>query len=61
MLDTEIYGLDPFGHHLTNLLFHIANTLLLFGVLLKMTGAIWRSGLVAVLFALHPINVESVA
>jgi len=61
MLDTEVYGLDPFGHHLSNLLFHIANTLLLFGVLLKMTGAIWRSGLVAVLFALHPINVESVA
>jgi len=61
MLDTEVYGLAPFGHHLTNLLFHIANTLLLFGVLLKMTGAVLRSGLVAVLFALHPLNVESVA
>ena len=60
MLDFEIYGLDPFGHHLTNLLFHIANTLLLFGVLLKMTGTLWRSGLVAALFALHPLNVESV-
>jgi len=61
MLDFEVYGLDPSGHHLTNLFFHIANTLLLFGVLLKMTGALWRSGLVAVLFALHPLNVESVA
>ncbi|SVB39219.1 uncharacterized protein METZ01_LOCUS192073, partial [marine metagenome] len=61
MLDYEFYGLEPFGHHLTSLLFHIINTLLLFGVLLKMTGALWRSGLVAILFALHPLNVESVA
>jgi protein O-mannosyl-transferase len=61
MFDFEFYGLNPTGHHLTNLLFHIANTLLLFGVLLKMTGAIWRSGLVAILFALHPLNVETVA
>ena len=61
MLDYEFYGLEPFGHHLTSLLFHIINTLLLFGVLLKMTGALGRSGLVAVLFALHPLNVESVA
>ena len=61
MLDFEIYGLDPSGHHLTNLFFHIANTILLFWVLLKMTGALWRSGFVAVLFALHPLNVESVA
>jgi Tfp pilus assembly protein PilF len=61
MLDIDIFGLDPSGPHLINLLFHIANTLLLFGVLLKMTGALWQSGLVAVLFALHPLNVESVA
>ena len=61
MLDYELYGMEPFGHHLTSLIFHITNTLLLFGVLLKMTGALWRSGLVAVLFALHPLNVESVA
>jgi protein O-mannosyl-transferase len=61
MLDFEIYGGDPSGHHLTNLLLHIANTLLLLGVLSKMTGALWRSGLVATLFALHPLNVESVA
>lgn len=61
MLDFEVYGGDPLGHHLTNLLFHISNTLLLFGVLFKLTGALWRSGLVAILFALHPLNVESVA
>ncbi len=61
MLDFELYGLNPSSHHLTSLFFHIANTLLLFGVLLKMTGALWRSGMVAALFALHPLNVESVA
>ncbi|MBT6346177.1 MAG: tetratricopeptide repeat protein [Nitrospina sp.] len=61
MLDIEWYGLNPFGHHLTGLLLHIANALLLFTVLLKMTGALWRSGMVAALFALHPLNVESVA
>ena len=61
MLDYELFGMKPFGHHLTSLIFHITNTVLLFGVLLKMTGALWRSALVAVLFALHPLNVESVA
>ena len=61
MLDFEIYGLDPFGHHLTNLLFHTLNSLLLFFVLMKMTKRIWQSAFVAVLFALHPLNVESVA
>lgn len=61
MLDYQIYGPHPKGHHLTNLLFHIANTLLLFLVLLRMTGALWQSGFVAALFALHPFNVESVA
>ena len=61
MLDYELYGMEPFGHHLTSLIFHITNTVLLFGVLLKMTGALWRSALVAILFALHPLNVESVA
>ncbi|MBT3921214.1 MAG: tetratricopeptide repeat protein [Nitrospina sp.] len=61
MFDFEFYGLEPSGHHLTNLLFHITNALLLFGILLKMTGAVWRSGLVAILFALHPLNIESVA
>jgi tetratricopeptide (TPR) repeat protein len=61
MLDCQLYGLKPRGHHLTSLLFHIANTLLLFLLLRKMTGALWRSGVVAALFALHPLHVESVA
>ena len=61
MLDCQLYGLRPWGHHLTNLLFHIANTLLLFLVLQRMTGAQWRSAWVAALFALHPLHVESVA
>ena len=61
MLDCQIYGLDPGRHHLTNLLFHILNTLLLFLVFKKMTGAIWKSAFVAALFALHPLHVESVA
>ncbi len=61
MLDCELYGLNPKGHHLTNVLFHMANAILLFVVLRWMTGAIWRSGLVAALFALHPLHVESVA
>jgi Tfp pilus assembly protein PilF len=61
MLDCQLYGLNPSGHHLTNLVFHIASTLLLFLVLKRMTGALWRSGIVAALFALHPLHVESVA
>ncbi len=61
MLDCQLYGLNPSGHHLTNLVFHIASTLLLFLVLERMTGALWRSSFVAALFALHPLHVESVA
>ncbi|MDO9566599.1 MAG: tetratricopeptide repeat protein [Candidatus Desulfaltia sp.] len=61
MLDIELYGLNPMGHHWTNLQFHIANTLLLFFILQQMTGAIWKSAFVAALFALHPLHVESVA
>jgi cytochrome c-type biogenesis protein CcmH/NrfG len=61
MLDFELYGLDAGGYHLTNLLLHIANVLLLFFILKLMTGALWRSGFVAALFALHPLHVESVA
>jgi tetratricopeptide (TPR) repeat protein len=61
MLDFEFYGLNAGGYHVTNLLFHIANALLLFLVLKRMTGAFWRSGFVAALFALHPLHVESVA
>jgi tetratricopeptide (TPR) repeat protein len=61
MLDVQLFGLDPGPHHLTNLLFHIANTLLLFGLLNRMTGALGRSAFVAGLFAVHPLHVESVA
>ena len=61
MLDVDLYGMRPGWHHLTNVLFHLANTLLLFFILHRMTGALWRSSAVAILFALHPINAESVA
>jgi tetratricopeptide (TPR) repeat protein len=61
MLDCELFGLNPAGHHIINLFFHIANTLLLFWVLKRMTGAIWQSAFVAAAFALHPLHVESVA
>ncbi|MGZ6218556.1 MAG: tetratricopeptide repeat protein [Syntrophales bacterium] len=61
MLDCQLYGLNPKGHHLTNLLFHILNTLLLFLILKRMTDALWRSAFVAALFAVHPLHVESVA
>jgi len=61
MLDYEMYGMDPGGFHITNLLFHVANSLLLFIVLRRATHAIWPSAFVAALFALHPLRVESVA
>ena len=61
MLDIELFGLRPRWHHLTNLLFHIANTLLLFFVFHRMTKAPWKSAFVAALFAIHPLHVESVA
>jgi hypothetical protein len=61
MLDYQLYGLHAKGHHLTSLFFHIANSLLLFLILFRMTGAIWQSAFVAAMFAFHPLNVESVA
>lgn len=61
MLDVELFGVNADMHHLTNLLIHIINSLLLYYLFLRMTGAIWRSAFVAALFALHPINVETVA
>jgi Tfp pilus assembly protein PilF len=61
MLDVQMYGMNAGRHHFTNLLLHIANTLLLFGVLYRTTGAWRRSAMVAVLFAVHPLHVESVA
>jgi tetratricopeptide (TPR) repeat protein len=61
MADCRFYGLKPWGHHLTNVLLHAANTLLLFFLLSRMTGAMWRSFFVAAFFGLHPLRVESVA
>ena len=60
-LDCQLYGLKPAGHHLTSVLLHAANAALLFLLLRQLTGAVWRSALVAALFALHPLRVESVA
>ena len=61
MVDVEVFGLNPRGHHLTNVFIHILSTLLLFLLLDQITGAPWRSLFVAALFALHPLHVESVA
>jgi protein O-mannosyl-transferase len=61
LLDIQLFGLEPAGHHLTNVLFHCANAALLFLLLAYMTGKAWRSVFVAALFALHPLHVESVA
>lgn len=61
MLDVQIYGMNPMGHHATNVLLHGANTLLLFLFLIHATGASWRSFFVAILFGIHPLHVESVA
>ena len=60
-LDCQLFGMDPGPHHETNLLLHIVNVLLLFWVLAQATGYLGRSAMVAALFALHPMNVESVA
>jgi hypothetical protein len=61
MLDVQLFGMDAGKHHLTSLLLHALNAVLLFLLLLRMTGALWRSAFVAALFALHPLHVESVA
>jgi tetratricopeptide (TPR) repeat protein len=61
MLDCQLYGLDSGGHHLTNVLMHAASAVLLFLVLQRMTGLLWRSAFVAAVFAIHPLRVESVA
>jgi hypothetical protein len=60
MIDYELYGLKAPGYHVSSLLLHILNTLLLFIVLRRMSGEIWKSGVVAALFAVHPLNIESV-
>ena len=61
MLDCELFGLNAHRHHLMNLLFHLSNTLLLFFIFERMTGAVWRSAFVAGVFGIHPVHVESVA
>ena len=61
ILDCQIFGVHPGPMHFVNAAFHAANALLLFLVLRRMTGAIWRSAIVAAFFALHPLRVESVA
>lgn len=61
MLDWQLYGPNAGGHHLTNVLLHAATTMVLFLLLQRMTGAIWRSAFVAAVFAIHPLRVESVA
>ena len=59
--DHRIYGLEPFGYHMTSLIIHVLNSILVFLVLYRLTGRPWRSLAVAVLFALHPLRVESVS
>ncbi len=61
MADTQLYGLNPRGHHLTNVVIHAVSTALLLCLLFRLTGTVWRSLFVAALFALHPLHVESVA
>jgi tetratricopeptide (TPR) repeat protein len=61
MLDCQLFGLNPWGHHLVNVLFHALNAALVFVLLRQLTNATWRSLLVAALFGLHPLRVESVA
>jgi hypothetical protein len=61
MLDCQIFGLNPGWHHLVNLLLHIANAILVFAVFRRLTSAFWRSAILAALFAVHPLRVESVA
>jgi tetratricopeptide (TPR) repeat protein len=61
MLDCQLYGLKAGGHHATNIVLHTIAVLLLFAVVRQMTGTVWRSAIVAALFAVHPLHVESVA
>jgi hypothetical protein len=61
MLDYQVFGLNPHGYHLINLLLHVMNTVLLFLVFHRMTKTLWQSAFVAALFAIHPLHVESVA
>ncbi len=60
-LNVTLWGLDPFGHHLTSFMLHLANAVLVLAALRALTGLLWPSFLVAALFAVHPLHVESVA
>ncbi len=61
MVDVQLFGTRAYGHHLVNLLLHLASAVILFSFLRGMTGALWKSFAVAALFAVHPLHVESVA
>ncbi|MGD0553002.1 MAG: tetratricopeptide repeat protein [Sedimentisphaerales bacterium] len=61
MLDCQLFGLNASWHHLVSLLFHITNTLLVFWIFTNLTGSIWPGAFIAAVFALHPVQVESVA
>jgi protein O-mannosyl-transferase len=61
MLDVQLFGVKASGHHLVNLLLHVVNALLVFFLLMRLTSELWRGFAVALLFAIHPLHVESVA
>jgi hypothetical protein len=61
MADVQFYGMNPSGHHVTNVIIHTLSSLILLLFLFRSTGSLWRSSFVAALFALHPLHVESVA
>jgi tetratricopeptide (TPR) repeat protein len=61
MLDVELYGMNPQGHHLTSVIIHTVSSMFLLLFLFRYTGSLWKSSFVAFLFALHPLHVESVA
>jgi len=61
MADAQFYGLNPFGHHLTNIVIHTLSSLTLLLLLFRITSSLWQSAFVAFMFALHPLHVESVA
>ncbi len=61
MLDVTLFGLDPGLHHLSSALFHAVNAFLLYALLLKLSGSAWKSGFIAAVFAVHPVNADSVA
>lgn len=61
MADAQMYGMNPRGHHLTNVIIHTVTAVLLLLLLFRLTGSLWQSSFVAAMFALHPLHVESVA